>query len=633
MATNTLIAGAYLSAVLRVCARANAATMGSLGAGGSASSALAPLERWLTRAGVGRPAATVLDVLLQLNYHGVAFAGWQQQQRQPDADSAGTGEVAGPGAGNSRTVEVAVMAGVERALGVARPPVLALSRTDAGVSARDQAVRFRVPAASLVAAGCTNPGAVLAAFNACAHPAVAAVRARFARPSQVVLRAASTSKTYAYYVATGAYPGAAPLQPFAVYVARLDVGAMRAALAGVVGTHDFAPAFAAPRKPSPAALARAAARSSAVAAPASTAARDGGSDGDDGSDADGGSDAIGGSDAVGGSDGGSDDDARGRGGTSALPQLQAAELSSAAAPSATASSHAAHGASLEMTSGGCCGVVVDAPLAAVAAAPPLLSGSPPRCGATVRTVSRATLDVLDPSQCDFALVGRPHVGAWRVTAGAKRRGNRPGAVAETAATVSTAMAAAAAAAARAGFSGAASADAACGPAEPGIDGAPSTRAAAAGDGEAAAGAASALVVAPPDASASASAVPTPASDGATVVLRITFEGDGFLRHQVRRLVGALLAVGRGTLPPDYVAHTLREQSGGGGAGGGSAPGAAPLGAGRGRRTPFGAAPGRGLWLESQGLPDELWSDPDFCNNQTPGYVEDWGLVPGGRNAA
>ena len=42
------------------------------------------------------------------------------------------------------------------------------------------------------------------------------------------------------------------------------------------------------------------------------------------------------------------------------------------------------------------------------------------------------------------------------------------------------------------------------------------------------------------------------------LVRIAFEGDGFLKHQVRRMVGALVRVGRGDLAESVVAEALRD---------------------------------------------------------------------------
>ena len=42
------------------------------------------------------------------------------------------------------------------------------------------------------------------------------------------------------------------------------------------------------------------------------------------------------------------------------------------------------------------------------------------------------------------------------------------------------------------------------------------------------------------------------------LVRVGFEGDGFLKHQVRRMVGALVRIGRGELAESVVAEALRD---------------------------------------------------------------------------
>ena len=42
-------------------------------------------------------------------------------------------------------------------------------------------------------------------------------------------------------------------------------------------------------------------------------------------------------------------------------------------------------------------------------------------------------------------------------------------------------------------------------------------------------------------------------------IQIEFEGHGFLRHQVRIMVGTLVDVGRGRIPPERVAEILSAQ--------------------------------------------------------------------------
>jgi len=89
------------------------------------------------------------------------------------------------------------------------------------------------------------------------------------------------------------------------------------------------------------------------------------------------------------------------------------------------------------------------------------------------------------------------------------------------------------------------------------------------------------------------------------ILRLRFVGAGFLRHMIRRLVGAALAVGRGALPVTYIRDALLAADE-------RLEASAELG-----RLPDGAAHdyavahGRGLWLERTVVPADFWTDADF----------------------
>lgn len=120
------------------------------------------------------------------------------------------------------------------------------------------------------------------------------------------------------------------------------------------------------------------------------------------------------------------------------------------------------------------------------------------------------------------------------------------------------------------------------------------------------------------------------------VLRISIQGDGFMRHQVRRIVGALLQVGRGELPVEFFSNAIRAAEAASAAANADAE-ADELEGGETRpciaatalasfRSHCRAAPGRGLWLQRTLLPDTFWSDPEWCNNGTPGYCVQWGLA-------
>lgn len=149
------------------------------------------------------------------------------------------------------------------------------------------------------------------------------------------------------------------------------------------------------------------------------------------------------------------------------------------------------------------------------------------------------------------------------------------------------------------------------------------------------------------------------ASGLSTVLRFSIQGDGFMKHQVRRFVGALTQVGHGTLPVTYfrdgiiaaeaaaaavaaaaaaadvsAASTVVEAVRGPCDPGRSHPSdgspAARVSATSGDLAAFRshghAAPGRGLCLQRTLLPDTFWTDPDWCNNSTPGYCAQWALT-------
>jgi tRNA pseudouridine38-40 synthase len=155
---------------------------------------------------------------LRLAYEGPSFRGFQRQPGLPTVQEA---------------LEAALAtAGVRSKLDVA-------ARTDAGVSAVDQVVSFWADAG-------LDPTALRASLNVALPPALLCVDAARVAPS-FHARASARSRTYVYLVGA---PPPEPLRPFAwslpderafpgVAATALDAGAMRAALAAAVGTHDF----------------------------------------------------------------------------------------------------------------------------------------------------------------------------------------------------------------------------------------------------------------------------------------------------------------------------------------------------------------------------------------------------------
>jgi tRNA pseudouridine38-40 synthase len=161
---------------------------------------------------------------IEIAYDGGAFRGFQHQPGLPTVQGA---------------LDVAL-----GSLGL-RPALAVAARTDAGVHALRQVVSFAVRAA-------LDPVALRRGLNAALPEGIVALAAH-AVGSSFHARNTALSRTYVYLV------GAPPPEPLARYAwtlpdarafpdlgARpLDTGAMRAALALAVGTHDFR-AFARP---------------------------------------------------------------------------------------------------------------------------------------------------------------------------------------------------------------------------------------------------------------------------------------------------------------------------------------------------------------------------------------------------
>lgn len=514
-----------------------------------------------------------LDAVLEVAYAGPRFSGWQRQVVAPSSGS-------GRGAGRQvRTVEGALVAAVADVTGVADPPLQALSRTDADVSARCQLVRLRLPAPAL-AARALGAAQLADALNARLSPqGVLVTRARLALPSQVQLRNAVRAKVYSYYVGcghgdAGVFKALAHLQPHLVFVPqRLDAPAMAAATAALLGTHDFVGFTTAGRR-------EAAAR-------------------------------------------GSDGRGRARGGGRQGAAELAADESTPAAPLDHPGSSSAASQGIEDD---------DAAADDGDDGAPLSSRRP--CD-TVRTVHAAYVTALRPEEVHTGLA-RPQEEGGVLVRAEERAPTEPCA-------------------------------AAAHPLEP----LPKRQRGSGPDSASADGGATTEALKPGAAVNSLSPAAPPPSP---CVLRFTFVGDGFLRHQLRRVVGALLAVGRGDLPPSFIGDVLASRTTHGGLADGvlaldtsagatdaasSSLSPSPLSPaararlrGGGGDVPYVVAPGRGLWLERLVMVDEplpltgraaavdaggagssstaagttrLWTDPLWSNNPTPGFVQEWGL--------
>lgn len=150
---------------------------------------------------------------LDLAYDGTDFSGWARQ----------------PG---RRTVEQTVADAVALVLRLPAPPRLTVAgRTDAGVHATGQVAHVDLPA--------TVDPQRLARRLTRALPADVAVRRVTAAPAGFDARFAATGRHYRYRVDDGA-PDPTRRRDTVAWRRPLEVDAMSAAAAGLVGDHDFA---------------------------------------------------------------------------------------------------------------------------------------------------------------------------------------------------------------------------------------------------------------------------------------------------------------------------------------------------------------------------------------------------------
>lgn len=149
---------------------------------------------------------------LVIEYDGTEFEGWQLQP------------------GGARTVQGAIEAALARVVGAA-VGVHGAGRTDAGVHALGQVANVHLDTA-------LDPATLRDALNA-GLPRDVAVREVALAPEAFHARRDARAKHYAYRLWTGAVRS--PLRDrMSLWVRRpLDLAAMRAAAAGLVGTHDF----------------------------------------------------------------------------------------------------------------------------------------------------------------------------------------------------------------------------------------------------------------------------------------------------------------------------------------------------------------------------------------------------------
>jgi tRNA pseudouridine38-40 synthase len=153
-------------------------------------------------------------IRLTVQYDGTEFDGWQLQP------------------GGARTVQGVLEAAISKLCGGEPARIAAAGRTDAGVHARGQVVAFDAPVPRPMRAW-------VAGLNGLLPEDVAVLEAAEALP-EFDPRRWSLGKWYRYRIWNG--PTRAPLERRRSWAVgpRLDLDAMRAAAAGLVGEHDFA---------------------------------------------------------------------------------------------------------------------------------------------------------------------------------------------------------------------------------------------------------------------------------------------------------------------------------------------------------------------------------------------------------
>jgi tRNA pseudouridine38-40 synthase len=156
---------------------------------------------------MGRRVSGAIVAKLTLEYEGTDFAGWARQ----------------PG---KRTIERALQHALEVALRRAAVPLTVAGRTDRGVHAWGQVVSYE------------GPPVLLRSVNALL-PKDVAVLASEAMPPGFSARHDATSRAYCYRILTRSTRSAIERRHALWWPQRLDLDALDACAAALVGTHDF----------------------------------------------------------------------------------------------------------------------------------------------------------------------------------------------------------------------------------------------------------------------------------------------------------------------------------------------------------------------------------------------------------
>ena len=168
------------------------------------------------------------NFLIRLAYDGTDFLGWQRlPDKKPDGGSA-RGSTRGSTAG--RSVQAEVEAGISRVLGTAIE-VVGAGRTDAGVHAEGQAASFH----AFTALGCST---LKDAINAQFPPDLSCLSC-VEVDSRFHARLHAKSKIYRYRLLVSSEPDPF-MRRYSLHVGeKLDVDAMMAAAAALIGEKDF----------------------------------------------------------------------------------------------------------------------------------------------------------------------------------------------------------------------------------------------------------------------------------------------------------------------------------------------------------------------------------------------------------
>jgi tRNA pseudouridine38-40 synthase len=153
-----------------------------------------------------------------ISYVGTRFHGWQKQR--------------GPGAGSGTSIQATIEEALLKITSEERIFLVGSGRTDSGVHASGQVIHFAVTRKLW------EPRILLNGLNTLLPPVIRVVAVRPV-PIEFHAQRSATHKQYSYYIQQG--PAPLPhVEPYAWWIRKkLDMPAMQAGLAHLVGEHDF----------------------------------------------------------------------------------------------------------------------------------------------------------------------------------------------------------------------------------------------------------------------------------------------------------------------------------------------------------------------------------------------------------